>query len=83
MAIANPRPSAKEREVRIATYGRIIGITRQVIINDDLGVFTNMAQKLATRLRVWNRRSCGVSSSTIRRCRLMGRPSCQLGSRPT
>jgi hypothetical protein len=34
-----------KEKYRIATYGRIIGITRQVIINDDLGVFTNMAQK--------------------------------------
>ena len=34
-----------KEKYRIATYGRIIGITRQTIINDDLGVFTNMAQK--------------------------------------
>ncbi|MBO6755743.1 MAG: peptidase U37 [Roseibium sp.] len=30
---------------RIATYGRIIGITRQAVINDDLGVFSNLASK--------------------------------------
>jgi len=28
----------------IATYGKIIGITRQAIINDDLGAFTRMAR---------------------------------------
>lgn len=45
---------------RIATYGRIIGITREVIINDDLGVFTNMAQKFGNAVArlesrtVWN-----------------------------
>ena len=50
---------AKEK-YRIATYGRIIGITRQVIINDDLGVFTNMAGKFGNAVArlesrtVWN-----------------------------
>lgn len=28
----------------IATYGRIIGVTRQLLINDDLGVFTRIPQ---------------------------------------
>ncbi len=30
---------------RIHTYGRAIGITRQTIINDDLGVFNNLGEK--------------------------------------
>ncbi len=34
-----------KEKYRLATYGRIIGITRQVLINDDLGVFTNLAGK--------------------------------------
>lgn len=33
------------QKYRIATYGRIIGVTRQVLVNDDLGIFTNLAAK--------------------------------------
>lgn len=29
---------------RIATFGKIVGITRQALINDDLGAFTRLAQ---------------------------------------
>lgn len=29
---------------KIATYGKIVGITRQALINDDLGAFTRLAQ---------------------------------------
>lgn len=29
---------------RIATFGKIVGITRQALINDDLGAFTRIAQ---------------------------------------
>lgn len=30
---------------KIATYGKIIGITRQALINDDIGAFTGIAQR--------------------------------------
>ena len=40
--------SERGEQVQLATYGRIYPITRQAIINDDLGVFTDMA---ATRGR--------------------------------
>lgn len=32
--------------VQLATYGRMFAITRQAIINDDLGVFTRIPQKM-------------------------------------
>jgi HK97 family phage prohead protease len=31
---------------RLATYGRIIGITRQALINDDLGAFADLARRM-------------------------------------
>lgn len=34
---------------RIATFGKIIGITRQALINDDLGAFTDLPRKMASR----------------------------------
>lgn len=36
---------AKE-SYRLATYGRIIGITRQALINDDLGAFADLARRM-------------------------------------
>lgn len=37
--------SEGKEKYRIATYGKVIGITRQLLINDDLGVFSNLASK--------------------------------------
>jgi HK97 family phage prohead protease len=34
---------ATPEEIAAATYGNIIGITRQAIVNDDLGVFTGLS----------------------------------------
>ncbi|MBM3114273.1 prohead protease/major capsid protein fusion protein [Jeongeupia naejangsanensis] len=34
-----------EQRYRLQTYGRKISVTRQLIINDDLGVFTNLAAR--------------------------------------
>lgn len=37
--------------VQLATYGRLFSITRQAIINDDLGAFTRIPQKMGTAAR--------------------------------
>lgn len=37
---------ATPEEISAATYGNIVGITRQAIVNDDLGVFTGLSQIL-------------------------------------
>jgi len=37
--------SEGKEKYRIATYGRIIGVTRQLLINDDLGVIGSLGQK--------------------------------------
>lgn len=37
-----------KEEYKIATYGRVVGITRQVIINDDLNAFTDIPAKFGT-----------------------------------
>ena len=34
--------------VKVSTYGIVVGITRQVIINDDLGAFTRLPQQFGT-----------------------------------
>ncbi|MEM0906906.1 MAG: prohead protease/major capsid protein fusion protein [Pseudomonadota bacterium] len=31
---------------KVATYGRIIGVTRQLLVNDDLGAFTDLARRM-------------------------------------
>jgi pyruvoyl-dependent arginine decarboxylase (PvlArgDC) len=36
--------------VTLATYGRIIGLSRQTIVNDDLSAFANLATKAARRI---------------------------------
>lgn len=36
---------AKE-SYRLATYGKIIGITRQALVNDDLGAFNDLARRM-------------------------------------
>ena len=38
---------------RIATFGKIIGITRQAIINDDLGAFTDLPRKMGVAARAF------------------------------
>lgn len=38
--------SEAKESYRLATYGRIFGITRQALVNDDLGAFSDMAQHL-------------------------------------
>ncbi len=35
----------------LATYGTIIGITRKIIVNDDLGAFTDLSRKAARAAR--------------------------------
>lgn len=37
--------------VQLATYGRLFSITRQAIINDDLGAFTRIPQKMGRSAR--------------------------------
>ncbi|GHB34044.1 hypothetical protein GCM10007094_23830 [Pseudovibrio japonicus] len=37
---------------RIATYGRIIGITRQAIVNDDLNVFNDLPRKFGNQVSI-------------------------------
>ena len=37
--------------VQLATYGRLFSITRQAIINDDLGAFTRIPQKMGRAAR--------------------------------
>jgi hypothetical protein len=34
--------------IKVSTYGIVVGITRQVIINDDLGAFTRLPQQFGT-----------------------------------
>lgn len=42
--------------IQLSTYGKIVGITRQMIINDDLDAFTRVPQKMAaTSARLENR----------------------------
>ncbi len=40
----------KSESVTAATYGRIIGLSRQLLVNDDLGAFSNLAVKAARRV---------------------------------
>lgn len=37
------------QQYALATYGKIIGFTRQMLINDDLGAFTRVAQSFGAR----------------------------------
>ncbi|KZL17685.1 Caudovirus prohead protease [Pseudovibrio axinellae] len=37
---------------RIGTYGRIIGITRQAIVNDDLNVFNDLPRKFGNQVSI-------------------------------
>lgn len=39
-------PDAAKIEISTKTHGRVISITRQALVNDDLGAFANMAQQL-------------------------------------
>lgn len=34
-----------DETIKLRTYGRVVGITRQVILNDDLGAFTKLPQQ--------------------------------------
>lgn len=48
--------SEEAETIQLMTYGKIIGITRQAIINDDLDAFTRVPQKMAaTAARLENR----------------------------
>lgn len=49
--------SENSAQVQVATFGRTFGITRQAIINDDLGAFTKIPEKFgrAARRTVENR----------------------------
>ena len=42
-----------EETYRIATFGKIIGITRQALINDDLGAFTDLPRKMGITARAF------------------------------
>jgi hypothetical protein len=42
--------SESGEKVALATYGRIIGLTRQALINDSLGGFADMTRKAAARI---------------------------------
>ena len=35
-----------EETYRIDTFGRIFGITRQALVNDDVGAFTDLSRRL-------------------------------------
>lgn len=39
-------PDAEKASISAGTKGRIIGITRQAIINDDMGAFSDLAERL-------------------------------------
>lgn len=41
-----PIPDGEQETIAAATYGNIIAITRQALINDDLGAFTTLASRL-------------------------------------
>lgn len=41
-----PIPDGEQETITAATFGNIIAITRQAIINDDLGAFTSLASRL-------------------------------------
>lgn len=42
--------SENREQVTLATYGRIIGFSRQSLVNDDVGGFADMAAKAGTRI---------------------------------
>lgn len=45
--------SENKETVTLASYGRIIGVTRKVLINDDLGAFADIAMKAGRRVANW------------------------------
>lgn len=38
-------PDAEKASVQVAAYGNMIALTRQVIVNDDMGAFTGLAER--------------------------------------
>lgn len=42
-----------EETYRIATFGKIIGITRQMMVNDDRGAFTDLPRKMGIAARAF------------------------------
>lgn len=42
----NSKMAEAKESYSIATYGKIFGLTRQAIVNDDLGAFTDLAARL-------------------------------------
>jgi hypothetical protein len=36
-----------DRDLRVETNGYIFGVTRQLLVNDDLGLFTNVLNQMA------------------------------------
>jgi hypothetical protein len=57
---------AKE-SYRVETYGKVVGITRQVLVNDDLDAFTRVPSLFEPLPRRWKATSSGASSRAIRR----------------
>ncbi len=47
---------------KVKTYGRVVAITRQVLINDDLDAFTRIRRCTATPSRSWKATWSGASS---------------------
>lgn len=45
-------PDATKELIQAATYGNIIGLSRQAIINDDMGVFSRLATMLGRAARL-------------------------------
>lgn len=43
--------SEQSQSMRLVTYGRLFSITRQAIINDDLGIFSDVPRKLGQAAR--------------------------------
>ena len=38
-----------QERIQLATFGRVVGITRQIVMNDDLGAFTRLAEAFGTQ----------------------------------
>ncbi|MGD9663805.1 MAG: prohead protease/major capsid protein fusion protein [Novosphingobium sp.] len=47
-----PIPAAEKEIIQAATVGNIINLSRQAIVNDDMGAFTSLAMKLGRAARL-------------------------------
>lgn len=45
--------SESEQKLLLGTFGRILGLSRRTIINDDLGAFADLPMKAGQRVRAW------------------------------